>query len=216
VPGCHHVDVHLDDRRARWVLWAALAVVGAGLWAFVLRGADGPADPELGAAATTTTTLPAIGPSLPAVDAPGDPARVPFGGFGEVAITVDPGHGKDLLAWCLLLAHAAEERARGLMTVTDLEGYSGMAFVYDEPVDHSFYMRNTPMPLSIAWIRDDGTVLATTDMAPCEDREGCPVYSPGGLYRLAIEVPKGRLDDLGIVKGARVALSGLCAPRSAA
>ena len=45
------------------------------------------------------------------------------------------------------------------MEVTDLQGYSGMVFVYDDDVAGGFYMRNTPTPLSIAWIAADGEVV---------------------------------------------------------
>ena len=86
------------------------------------------------------------------------------------------------------------------MEVTDLQGYSGMVFVYDEDVAGGFYMRNTPTPLSIAWIAADGEVVTITDMEPCEDREGCPTYSPDGPYRYAIETFQGDLDDLGITE----------------
>jgi uncharacterized membrane protein (UPF0127 family) len=185
------------DRRLRWLLWAALVLLAAGLWAFVVRGADQPADPSVGAV-----------PSA----APGDPARQRLSGFDETAITVDPGDGRGLLSWCLLAALDADQRSRGLMGVTDLQGYSGMAFVYDQPVDHSYYMRNTPMPLSIARIDGDGHPVSTADMAPCEDREGCPIYSPERPYELAIEVPQGGLSALGIGPGATVERSGSCAP----
>ena len=79
------------------------------------------------------------------------------------------------------------------MTVKDLQGYSGMVFVYAEDSNDEFYMRNTPTALSIAWIDQAGAVVSTADMAPCADREGCPLYPAAGPYRLAIEVPKGRL-----------------------
>jgi uncharacterized membrane protein (UPF0127 family) len=192
-----------EDRRLRWLLWAAVALIGLGLWAFVLRGADEPADPKVGGLAS-------------ALDPPGDPARVPLDGFGELAITVDPGDGSGLLSWCLLAALTAEQRSHGLMGVTDLQGYSGMAFVYPEDSRNSYYMRGTPMPLSIAWIDGDGGLVSTADMAPCEDREGCPVYPPGGAYRLAIEVPQGGLGALGIVPGSDTTVSGDCAPSASA
>jgi len=194
-----------DERRLRLLLATALVLVGAGLWAFVVRGADQPADPYL---TTPRTTL--VSPLGP----PGDPARVPLEGFDEVAVTVAPAGGGDLLSWCLLAAIRAEQRARGLMGVTDLQGYSGMAFVYDTDVTNAFYMRNTPTPLSIAWIDHAGGVVSTTDMAPCEDREGCPTYPPAGPYRTAIEVFQGGLDDLGITPGATVTVGGACAPRA--
>ena len=192
-----------DERRARLLLVAALVLVGFGLWAFVLRGSDGPADPELGPPAGPTSTI----------SAPGDPDRVLLEGFEEIAVTVDPGDGRAPLPWCLLAALTAQQRGRGLMQVTDLQGYSAMAFIYDEDVANGFYMRNTPTPLSIAWVAADGAVVTIKDMEPCEDRDGCPTYPSDGTYRYAIEVFQGDLDDLGITEAATVTVGGLCAPR---
>jgi uncharacterized membrane protein (UPF0127 family) len=98
------------------------------------------------------------------------------------------------------------------MEVTDLQGYSGMVFVYEEDVQNAFYMRNTPTPLSIAWIAADGSVVTITDMAPCEDRDGCPIYAPDGPYRYALEVFQGDLPALGITEDSTVAIGGTCAP----
>ncbi|MGK2947935.1 MAG: DUF192 domain-containing protein [Acidimicrobiales bacterium] len=197
----------VDEGRLRLLLIVAVALVGAGLWAFVLRGADGPADPELGTEvgqSPPTTSATGAGP-------PGDPDRVLLEGFTEIAITVDPGDA-DLLSWCLLAAIEAAQRSRGLMEVTDLQGYSGMAFLYEEDTATSFYMRNTPTPLSIAYIAADGSVVSTTDMEPCEDREGCPTYPPAGPFRTAIEVFQGDLPALGITDDATVTVGGACAP----
>jgi uncharacterized membrane protein (UPF0127 family) len=191
-------------RLRRLLLLAAVVLAVAGAWAFLSRG-DGPAVPELGAS---------VGPVSPTGSPPGDPDRVLLDGFGEVAITVDPGDGSDLLTWCLLAALDAQQRGRGLMEVTDLQGYSGMVFVYEDDVANGFYMRNTPTPLSIAWVGADGAVVTTTDMDPCEDRDGCPTYSPERPYRYAIETFQGDLDDLGITEDARVAVGGACAPTS--
>jgi uncharacterized membrane protein (UPF0127 family) len=191
-----------DERRLRQLLVVALVLLGAGVWLFVLRGADEPADPTLGdpiEGGASTTTL------------PGAPGRVRLDGFEELAVQVDPGDGSPR-AFCLLAALAADQRARGLMEVTDLQGYSGMVFVYQEDAQNPFYMRNTPMPLSIAWIAADGSVVDTADMEPCEDRDGCPRYVPDGPYRYAIEVPQGGLDELGISGSSAVAVGGACAP----
>jgi uncharacterized protein len=133
-----------------------------------------------------------------------DDGREPLDGFGEVAVTiagpVDDFEGE----WCLLLAETSEQRQRGLMGVTDpeLAGYDGMLFRFPEDVMSSFYMRNTPMPLSIAFIDQEGQLVSTTDMEPCEDRDGCPLYPAAGPYRWAVEVPQGGLERLGIVAGA--------------
>jgi len=192
-----------DDRRLKILLGIALVLIGAGVWAFLLRGADGPADPSLGE--------PVDGADTTATSLPGDPGRVLLEGFDELGITVDPGDGS-LLSWCVLAALTSQQRAQGLMEVTDLQGYSGMAFVYEEDVQNGFYMRNTPTPLSIAWIAADGEVVAITDMAPCEDRDGCPTYAPDGPYRYALEVFQGDLPALGITEGSKVTVGGTCAP----
>lgn len=218
----HHGRV-LDVRRARWLLGLAVGLVVLGLVAFLLRGADGPADPYLEGSpsaaepgATSSTAAPAASAPSPTDGsvAPGDSGRVLLEGFDEVAIAVAPADGSALLRWCLLAALRAEQRSRGLMEVTDLQGYSGMAFVYEDDVNGAFYMRNTPTPLSIAWIDSTGRLVSTADMDPCEDREGCPTYAPAGSYRYAIEVFQGGLDDLGITPGATVTVGGSCAPRA--
>jgi uncharacterized membrane protein (UPF0127 family) len=174
--------------------------VAAGAWAFLLRGADGPADPEL--------------EDAPAAAPPGLPDRVPLPGFDEVAVSIDPGDGRGPLAWCLLAAMTQEQRHQGLMGVEDLQGYPGMVFVYPEDSGNSFWMRNTPMPLSIAWVAEDGSLVSSTDMAPCGDRDDCPTYPSGGTYRMAIEVPQGQLADLGLVAGSTTRVTGGCAPRT--
>ena len=130
--------------------------------------------------------------------------RRPLAGFGETHVTVKT--SASTLTWCMLLAATQSQHNRGLMQVTDpaLGGYDGMVFRFDGETDSSFYMRNTPMPLSIAFIASNGEVLSTTDMAPCEDRDGCPLYGAPAPYHLAIEVPQGQLGRLGIQPGANV------------
>ena len=64
-----------------------------------------------------------------------------------MAIAVTDAEGK-VVGWCLLLADTPERRQRGLMEVTDLQGYPGMLFTWTEDSSNSFYMRNTPTPLS--------------------------------------------------------------------
>jgi uncharacterized membrane protein (UPF0127 family) len=195
--------VTFADARLRWLLAVVLLLVAAGLGAYAWIRTDEPSVPRLD---------PELGLPSAATPAPGNPDRVQLDGFEEVAIWVDPGDDRPLLAWCLLAALNAEQRGRGLMEVTDLQGYSGMAFVYDEDVAGGYYMRNTPTPLSIAWVAADGEVVTITDMAPCEDREGCPTYTPDGPYRYAIETFQGDLDELGITEEATVTVGGRCAP----
>jgi uncharacterized membrane protein (UPF0127 family) len=131
-------------------------------------------------------------------------ARTRLDGFGETHVSVEDPAGA--LAWCMLLAETEAQHDRGLMQVTDptLGGYDGMLFRFAADTNDQFYMRNTPMPLSIAFIASNGDVVSTTDMAPCDDRAGCPLYSAARPYRIAIEVPQGQLGRLGIEPGAKV------------
>ena len=109
---------------------------------------------------------------------------------------------------CLWLADDAAERGRGLMGVTDLGDAVGMAFRFDEPISGSFYMFQTPTPLSIAWFASDGSHVGSADMDPCLDTPAgeCALYSPGAEYDLAIEVFEGGLEPLGLVSGSSVEL----------
>jgi hypothetical protein len=198
--------VNPSERALRRQLWATLAVIALGVGACVTKGADNPADPRLGGVASSISAA-----DLPA---PGDPARVPLTDFSELAIAVQPAAGGDLVGWCLLAALDEAHRNRGLMGVTDLHGYSGMAFVYPEDSLSAFYMKDTLIPLSIAWIDQAGSIVSTADMVPCGKQDPCPTYPPAGPYRVAIEVPLGGLPALGITEGAQVTLTGTCAPRS--
>jgi uncharacterized protein len=181
------------------------------------RNGDTTTSPEPGSSDEAAGDVLASAGGAPAargagLDEPPGPAdRVLFGDFGEVAIAITAPDGT-VTGWCLLLAETDGQRQRGLMEVTDLQGFAGMLFVWEEDTQSSFYMRNTPTPLSIAWIDADGELVSTADMAPCADVEGCELYPAAGPYRFALEVPRGGLDDLGVVEGSRFAVGGSCAP----
>jgi uncharacterized membrane protein (UPF0127 family) len=141
----------------------------------------------------------------------GDDTPSPLDPFGEVAVTIEPASGPTR-GTCMLAARTEAERARGLMTVTDpdLGGHDGMVFVFEEDSTGAFWMRNTPMPLSIAFIDAGGRIVSATDLAPCGDDPNCPIHPAAGPYRYAVEVPRGRLDDLGLTGAARARVGGAC------
>lgn len=141
---------------------------------------------------------------------PGPTDRVPLDGFGEVAIAITNPDGS-VKGWCVLLAETEEQRQQGLMEVTDFGGYEGMLFVWNEDSSSSFYMRNTPTPLSIAWVDAEGELVSATDMEPCADVDTCPLYGSEGSYRFALEVPKGKLGSVGLTEGATMRVGGSCA-----
>lgn len=154
---------------------------------------------------SSTTTPSTTGASQPRTSVPG---------FGEVAFTVTPAGGgpADAARFCALLAETEQQRARGLMGRRDLAGYDAMVFRFDFDSTGAFYMRNVPVGLSIAWFAADGRFVSSTDMAPCPDQQGCPLYGPTGPYRLAVEVLQGGLPRIGATEGSVLAVGGACRP----
>ena len=135
-------------------------------------------------------------------------------GFRAVTVVVTLPDGRTR-EWCMWLADTPELRAQGLMGVTDpgLGGAAGMVFAFPGDTSAGFWMKDTPMPLSIAWYPVDGPLVSTADMEPCPaGTANCPVYEPGGPYRYAVEVPQGTLSGFGLVEGSRLALGDACEP----
>jgi uncharacterized membrane protein (UPF0127 family) len=100
------------------------------------------------------------------------------------------------------VADESAERSRGLMFRESLAEDAGMIFVYESDHQGSFYMRNTLIPLSIAWVVADGTIIDIQDMEP----ETLTSHSPGQPYRYAIEVNQGWYQRNGIAVGDAVLL----------
>jgi uncharacterized membrane protein (UPF0127 family) len=108
---------------------------------------------------------------------------------------------------CLLLADTEVLRMRGLMGVSDraLAGSDGMLFVFDADGRDGFWMKDTLLPLSVAFADADGVISDTADMDPCPATTvNCPIYGPAHRYRMAVEVVRGRLGELGMEPGARI------------
>lgn len=131
--------------------------------------------------------------------------------FESVAFTVTPaGAATPAGRWCAYLADTQQRRQRGLMETTDLKGHQGMVFRFDGDTEAQFFMRNTPMPLSIAWFAADGRYVGQADMKPCLTDGKCPVYPAPKAYRTALEVPQGQLGSLGIGPGSTLRVGGAC------
>jgi uncharacterized membrane protein (UPF0127 family) len=103
---------------------------------------------------------------------------------------------------------AANGRARtiGLMNRPRLAPNAGMVFVFDGPRVGGFWMKNTLIPLSIAFWDRSGQILRILHMAPCR-ADPCPAYFPGVTYFGAVEANKGWFAAHGVQRGDRVTLS---------
>lgn len=106
---------------------------------------------------------------------------------------------------CLWLAERPGQRSLGLMFVTDLGPADGMAFRYQDPHTGSFWMKSTVLPLSIAFFAPDGGFVSSFDMDPCTTRT-CPRYPTPVDFLVAVEVPQGDLERLGLVAGSHLEL----------
>ena len=97
------------------------------------------------------------------------------------------------------VARSAEERAMGLMHRRELPENEGMLFMCDSRKVLAFWMKDTPLPLSIAFLREDGTVLKVADLEP-HDLEG---ESSGHPVRFVLEVNQGWFEERELGPGTR-------------
>ena len=95
------------------------------------------------------------------------------------------------------LARTETELSTGLMFRTKLDDGKGMLFIFDRDQVLSFWMKNTLIPLSIAYITYDGTIVDIRDMHP---HNISPVNSSRSV-RYALEVPQGWFGRTGITVG---------------
>ncbi len=93
-----------------------------------------------------------------------------------------------------------ETRSRGLMYRKELAPNAGMLFVFDQPAVQCFWMRNTLIPLSIAFMTDDGTITNIADMAPMTENSHCS----SAPVRLALEMEQGWFAKRGISAGKKI------------
>ena len=120
-----------------------------------------------------------------------DPAPAPEAPDDRVRATLD---GVDLL---LEVADDPQERAVGLMRRESVPPGTGMVFLYDEPVQHRFYMFDVPVPLRAVFVRD-GRVVESLLMPPCEldVPQDCPTYGPDEPYDTVVETAPETLPDV--------------------
>ena len=97
--------------------------------------------------------------------------------------------------YTVAVADTSDEHSRGLMGVEDVSPLDGMLFVFDDWVHRTFWMKDTFIPLDIAFFDRDGFLVNQTTMEPCVVDE-CPVYRSEGAAQYALEAPLGTLTDL--------------------
>jgi uncharacterized protein len=108
----------------------------------------------------------------------------------------------------LQLAVTDSEMERGLMGRTNLRSNQGMLFIYPEPRQVSFWMRNTPTPLEIGYFTSDGTLREVYPLLPFDERS---VPSRRADIQYAMEVCAGWFDATGVKPGDKIDLKAVAA-----
>ncbi|MSQ63029.1 MAG: DUF192 domain-containing protein [Betaproteobacteria bacterium] len=107
------------------------------------------------------------------------------------------------------LADSMGTRMEGLMHRKSMPQGSGMVFVFDETATHCMWMKNTLIPLSVAFIDEAGAIINIADMQPHSERSHCATRPA----RYALEMNKGWFAQRGIKPGAKFGGLEKLAPR---
>jgi uncharacterized membrane protein (UPF0127 family) len=119
------------------------------------------------------------------------------------AVTIDASGGEEVVVQ-VEIADTDAERQRGLMGRTALAEDQGMLFVFGGEQELSFWMKNTLIPLSIAFMDSEGRIVDIQDMKPLDDDP--PHYVSAEPARYALEVNQGFFEERGIKAGDRAEL----------
>ena len=98
------------------------------------------------------------------------------------------------------IASTPAQLEKGLSGRRTLAANAGMAFLWKSDVRGQFWMKNTSVPLSIAFWGESGRILRILDMAPCR-RNPCKLYDPKVAFRGALEVNRGAFAGWGVRRG---------------
>ncbi len=99
------------------------------------------------------------------------------------------------------VAQTADTRTIGLMFRKEMPQHEGMLFVFDEPSVQCFWMRNTFLPLTAAFVADDGTIVNLVDMKPQTTDSHCSTKP----VRYVLEMHQGWFGKKGIKAGTKLA-----------
>ena len=131
----------------------------------------------------------------------GDEVRFPRG-----TATISTGERNVVLR--VEVARTDEQRQRGLMHRRSLGPKAGMVFQFPRATSGAFWMKDTLIPLDIAFYGPRGGILRIMQMKPCK-ADPCPVYDPDVTYRGALEVNAGSFRRWGVRRGDRIVLTAV-------
>ena len=98
------------------------------------------------------------------------------------------------------VAATPEQQATGLMHRKDMPASEGMLFIFERPTRQCFWMKNTLLPLTAAFVADDGTIVNLADMKPQTTDSHCSAQP----VRYVLEMNQGWFAKRGIKAGSRL------------
>ena len=160
----------------------------------------------LGALAATAGAVVAVGllvPMIVVVDVKPTQATKTAQASELRTVTIHTSSGEEVRVR-VEIANGAFEIARGLMYRTTLAENRGMLFIFEGEQTLSFTMKNTLIPLSIAFIGSEGRIVDIQDMKPLDDDP--PSYVSARPAQYALEVNQGFFEERGVEVGDRAEL----------
>jgi uncharacterized protein len=124
--------------------------------------------------------------------------------FPRGTVVIHTSHGNELVH--VQIAETERAWVTGLMHRRRLAPRAGMVFVFPSDTRGSFWMKDTLLPLSIAFYAAGGRILRILDMAPCRAAP-CRLYNPRVAYRGALEVNRGAFRRWNVKVGDRITLA---------
>nr|WP_227001457.1 DUF192 domain-containing protein [Pulveribacter suum] len=98
------------------------------------------------------------------------------------------------------VARTPEQRQVGLMLRKSMPAHEGMLFTFEQPATQCFWMKNTLLPLTAAFVADDGTIVNLADMQPQTEESHCSAKP----VRYVLEMNQGWFAQRGLKAGARL------------
>ena len=141
-------------------------------------------------------SIPTIQNKTPSVQSVPDLKSTPQG--QKLPVTAQVAIGAEIIM--LEVARTSQEQSTGLMYRTDLAKDRGMLFVFSPARPVSFWMKNTLIPLSVAYLADDGVIVNIEDMKPHSEQSHCAKVP----VRFALEMNQGWFAGKGLKPGAKL------------